>query len=148
MKRDDLINAIELLDNEDEENKEAYFGIYYLGDYQNTFIKANKKGVVKFTKELLDVLHDFDFHLSKKDHYATIKFNKEEWFDKKAPINLAWIEPLDKTREEIVKENEDNFTDKRRWYHKLLEFTINGLIRVLIIIGLIQSLIWIYNWIF
>ena len=148
MKREDLIKVIDLLDNENDKENEAYFGIYYLGDYTETFVKANKKGVINFTKELLDILHDFDFHLSKKDHYATINFKKGKWFDEKAPINLGWIEPLDKTREEIVKENDDYFIDKRRWYHKLSEFVINGLIRVFMIIGFIQSLIWIYNWIF
>lgn len=148
MKREDLINVKKILENENDENQDAYFGVYYLDSYSNTFIKANKKGVVKFTKELLDILYDFDFHLSKEDHYATIKFKKGEWFDKKAPINLGWIEPLDKTRIEILKENENYFRAKKKWYHKPVEFLINGLIKVLIVIGFIQVLIWLYNLIF
>lgn len=148
MKREDLINVIDTLENEEDKNGEAYFGIYYLDSYHNTFIKANKKGVIKFTKELLDILHDFDFHLSKKDHYATLKFKKGEWFDKKAPINLGWIEPQNKTREEILKENEEYFTSRIKWYHKPLEFVVNWAIRIFIVIGIIQTLIWLYKWIF
>nr|WP_298990097.1 hypothetical protein [uncultured Polaribacter sp.] len=148
MKREDLINVKKILENEKDDNQEAYFGVYYLEDYNNTFIKANKKGVIKFTKELLDILQDFDFHLSKEDHYATIKFKKGEWFDKRAPINLGWIEPLNKTRIEILEENEHYFKSNKKWYHKPLEFIVNGLIKVFILIGLIQSIFWLYKLIF
>ena len=148
MKREDLISVKKILEKELDESQEAYFGVYYLDDYCNTFIKANKKGVVMFTKELLDILRDFDFHLSKEDHYATIKFKKGEWFDKKAPINLGWVEPLNKTRVKILEENESYFKSNKKWYHKTLEFIVNGLIKVFILIGFIQTIIWLYKLIF
>ncbi|WP_435416465.1 hypothetical protein [Polaribacter aestuariivivens] len=148
MKREDLISVKKILEKELDKSQEAYFGVYYLEDYSSTFIKANKKGVVKFTKELLNILLDFDFHLSKEDHYATIKFKKGEWFDKKAPINLGWVEPLDKTRIEILEENENYFKSTKKWYHKPLEFIVNVLIKVFILIGFIQTIIWLFKLIF
>ncbi|MCF2874718.1 MULTISPECIES: hypothetical protein [unclassified Tenacibaculum] len=137
-----LISSLEFEDN----NKEAYLGIFY--QHEDTFIKANKKGILKLANSLLKSLKDFDFHLSKEDHFSIIKLDKGDWYDKEGII-IDCIEPTNETRNEInINYKKENST---KWYHGIISFLFSLFLFFLIIsffIGLFTSLKWFYNLIF
>ena len=144
MKRENIIKTIDLL--EEDQKQEAYFGIFFSDGEGTSYIKANKKGMVSFIKSLLKILLDFDFHLSKTDHYATINFRKEEWFDKESDIKLEWVEPSKEVKDDII--GTGKVSIKTKWYQDAIFKLVIVLFLASLMVGFIQILIWIYKLIF
>ena len=138
----DLINSLEFEDT----NEDAYLGIFY--QHEDTFIRANSKGILKLVTSLLKSLKDFDFHLSKEDHFSIIKLDKGNWFDKEGII-IDCIEPTNETRNEINKVYKNEDTSK--WYDSVTSFFFAFFFIFLIIsffTGVFTTLKWSYNLIF
>ncbi|MBL4641989.1 MAG: hypothetical protein JKY44_00215 [Flavobacteriaceae bacterium] len=132
-----------------EINEDAYFGVFYENHDNCTYIKANKEGLGFFINELKERLDDFEFHLSKEDHYAVINFKKEEWFDDNSHIHFDWIEPTAKSRKEIIAIPEEVY--KSKWYDKITSFLWRLILFFLIasfLIGIFTTLKWLYKIIF
>lgn len=147
MKIENIISVVNKIESETIQD-DAYLGAFYL-DYgsDERYIKANKNGILKFVVLLLNSLKDFDFHLEKKDHYAIINLKKEDWFDKKSTISIDWIEPTNKTRQEIIKKDELQQIEKqKKWIIRLFDDAIGYLIFGLIIISLVVGFISIVGW--
>jgi hypothetical protein len=132
-----------------EIDSNAYFGIFYENGEDNSYIKANKDGLKTFIDELNKSLNDFDFHLSKEDHFALINLNKDEWYDRNSHIRIDWIEPTRKSREGIL--GAAKATLKAKWYNGAVSFLMKLLSFFLIssfLIGVFTSLKWLIQVIF
>ncbi len=151
MKREVLIEIINKIEKEDKLKEEGYLATHYINDNYESFIVANKKGVLNLVLELLKTVNDFDFHLSKKNHFSTIKIQKEDWFDKESHFKFDWIRPIDKTKDEVYKEAEEIENNKNKLKIKfqifIIYFQFYGL-RILGLIGGFLVLKWLFQLIF
>tara|TARA_R110002051_G_scaffold193721_1_gene262045 strand:+ start:420 stop:719 length:300 start_codon:yes stop_codon:yes gene_type:complete len=99
---------------------------------------------------LLNSLKDFDFHLEKDNHYATINLIKENWFDKNSTVTLDWIEPTKKSKQEIY-EKDENIEKVSRFKQKISDvigFIIVRFIILSIIVGAFTILKFLFQLIF
>ena len=152
MKRERLIEISERIESELTDSDDAYLGAFYLDHESERFIRANKKGMLQFILLLLNSLKDFDFHLEKEDHFATINIKKSDWFDKNSHLKIDWIEPTKKTRQEIIFEQNNDDKKSESYLAKILSTIIGySLLFFLIIsflIGVFVVLKWLYKLIF
>tara|TARA_B110000090_G_C13033000_1_gene312629 strand:+ start:46 stop:495 length:450 start_codon:yes stop_codon:yes gene_type:complete len=103
MNEEKIKEIIKEIDKTERLNEEAYVGFFYKND---DFLKidANKKGVVKLISELLKTLVLFDFHLSKEDHFSIIPIKDKNWIDKNSHVVFEYFNPINKVRNNIVKD--------------------------------------------
>ena len=151
MKRDKIINLIREIESEPDLDKEGYIATHYINDSLESFIVANKKGVLNFILHLLKALNDFDFHLSKENHYSTIKLKKEDWFDKDSHFKFDWIQPIKEKKEDIYFENSQRLKKRNKFKEKFYILKIYFIfysIRVFALIGFILTVKWLYKLMF
>jgi len=146
MKKEEIIELTQKIETRIN-NDDAYLGAFYVDYEYEKFIKANKNGILEFVLLLLNALKDFDFHLEKKDHFATINLKRGEWFDKSSNLSIDWIEPTKKSRQEIESENK-SIDVKTSFQEKYIFPVVGYLVFAFIISSLLVGAFMIIKWLF
>lgn len=147
MTKEELIHIIGKLDIDNEDIDDAYFGIfsqYDRGKYQGSHIKTNKRGLFEFGAHLLTILSEFD---SKSDSEKDLGIMNKNWFDSSSDVVIWGLFGIDRTRNIIhTKKKTEQWNQKKGsgfWPVVILTLIIAGFL-----IGIVQVLTWIFNWIF
>lgn len=144
MEKVELINLIKNLDVEDEKVSDAYFGIfsdYDRGEYQQSWIEANKRGFYEFIARLVVKLSEFD----SKERTNT-DFVNDIWYDPNSNVTPFYIDRLNKTKQEVLEEK--GKIEKPSWRDKYIGISLAILFFGTLLAGIIQILTWLYKLIF
>ena len=150
MKRETIKELIQIIST-NIANDDAYLGAFYVEQNEAQFIKANKNGILKFVLLLLNTLKDFDFHLEKEDHFATINLKRGKWFDKSSDLSIDWIEPTIKSRQEIEIENKSKnlkVSFQEKYISPIVQYLVFAFIMSSLLVGAFMIIKWIFQFIF
>ncbi|MFD2567175.1 hypothetical protein [Pseudotenacibaculum haliotis] len=134
-----------IIDQIDSESKDAYIGIFYEDNLDPSYIKGNRSGFIKLAAECLKIAHNFGVFMTNKNELGASEFKKDDWFDQSSHINLEWVKPTYKFREEILEEkeeNEENSSALREKINNFIAISILFLILISIPAGLYQLIKW------
>ena len=143
MKKEELQNVIDKLENACP-NEKAYFGIFmYGGDPTESYIKANKEGLELFALEILKVAQDSEKLLkSDKDTSVFPEGFKEDWIDNESSTFIQYVELTNEIRANV----EEPYSET--WNDLAMKFgCIGGILIAIIsfIVGFVTVLKWLFE---
>jgi hypothetical protein len=96
--KEDLHKAILHLES-NTSMEEAYFGIFSHGEDHETYIRANKKGLEVFARNILRVLHDEDvIHPEAEKKHFTVEYG-DDCVDNNSTTFIHYIELTNEKKE-------------------------------------------------
>lgn len=142
MTQEKLQKIIEELEVEVAKDK-ATFGIFqYGGGSDESFIKADKGGLMLFALEILKAANKYDITLNDKNkNIIPIKF-KESWFSDQSDTVVQYIEPVNERLP-----NEKPVNHKDTIFDKLLPFGCYAVL-IFLVATLLVGLWTLVKWIF
>jgi hypothetical protein len=135
----------EFLGNFDKEvlEAEAYFGIrQYGGGSDESFIYANKSGLLRYSISLLEGYIQVDEVLKSSEKTIIPLPDDVDWIDKFGDTFVDYIQPTNKKKNELVENNDETET----WKDKMIAFLFAGImfgVICLTIIGFFTVIKWI-----
>jgi hypothetical protein len=135
----------EFLGNFDKEalEAEAYFGIrQYGGGSEESFIYANKSGLLRYSISLLEGYLQVDEVLKSSDSTIIHMPEGVDWIDIYGDTFVDYIKPTNKKKNELVENNDETKT----WKDKLIAYLFVGIMLgfiCLTIIGFFTVIKWI-----
>ena len=122
MNKESLQNIINLLEQESSEEK-AYWGIFNYGrEPEESNVKANRYGLLRFATNLLKAAHASDDLLSKNQGEPVFSLSSNEnWIDQDSSIILECVEITDTT--EIIHSSEPYIES---WQDKIMKWGCIG----------------------
>ncbi|WGD35883.1 hypothetical protein [Olleya sp. YS] len=142
MNTQELKNIVDRLKSYVNEN-EAYFGFFqYGGGQDESFIKANKEGLIRFATELLEanLAASTEEYVSGEKQFYSLS---SDWFSEHSEFNFSYVELLQKLKADIEPDKEY----RKTWKDKLSGYVFGGII-IFILISILVGAITIISWLF
>ena len=142
MKTQELTNIVHRLKSSTI-NDDAYFGFFEYGDGPDeSFIKANKDGLIRFATELLEanLAASTEEYVSEEKEFFSLE---NDWFSENSEFHFSYIELMQKSNAEI----EPSIEYQETWKDQLIKFFLIGIF-IFILISILVGAFTILSWMF